>query len=136
MLQFSSPSFLLFDEILLNEGILTETGVANLRVISKLIHCSLLEYDFAYQTIEFPVEQAVIIVSTGNRSVLCQQGKMGVDVICKIKMKNEEQEREWYDTCLHDTTQIDEQQLDYWRTYLLAARSSPFNIQPELSKVG
>ena len=48
MLQLASGTELLIDETNMDEGQLTERGVANLKAIGKLLETGKLDFDFAY----------------------------------------------------------------------------------------
>jgi len=137
LLQLPSPSVLLLDESRLAAGTLNSVGLTNLRVLSKLIQMSVLEYDFEYQSLEFAAEQAICIISNGARTVLSQQGDMGIDLHMRIKHANQEEQNKWYEQCLNESdssAQVSEQQMDYWRAYLLVARNSAFTIDEQIGK--
>lgn len=134
LLHLSSPSLVILDETRLSAGQLTGVGVGNLQVLNRLLMSGQLEYDFQFQTINFDVDWAVLLISSGARTLLQQEGAHGIDLHVKMEPTNA---HELYAPAAQTTglSQPTAEQLDYWRVYLALARQNSFKIAPEMSKV-
>jgi hypothetical protein len=131
LLHLSSPSTILLDETRLTPGTLNGTGICNLQALSKMLMSAQLDYDFQFQALSFDVDWAVLLLSAGGRTLLQQEGAHGIDLGLKLAPSSAEQ---LY--ALGDLPRPTEQQLDYWRAYLIIARQNNFQIAPEMSQVG
>jgi hypothetical protein len=141
LLQLPSPSVLVLDESGLSAGTLSSQGITNLRVLSKLVSQAVLEYDFRFQTLDFPVECAVLLLSTASRALLAQDGQHAIDVTIKLQPS---QARGGIDALYPPTANAQaaapvptptQEQLNVWRAYLLMSRQNQFTIADQMSKV-
>jgi hypothetical protein len=124
LLQLSSPSVLVLDETSLVAGTLNSQGISNLRALSKLLSQSSLEYDFQYQSLDFPVEYASLLLSQGSKSLLAQDGQHAIDISIKLQFPSQ----------VHDIIQSPtSEQLNFWRAYLLLSRVNEFSIAESFS---
>lgn len=128
LLHLASPACLVLDETRLAAGTLSAVGITNLRVLSKLLSQSQLEYDFQYQSLDFPVEYAGIIVSAGAKSLVHQDGQAGIDLTLRLQAPA---------STLYDQPPVlpavSAQDLDFFRAYLLMCRSASFDINAAMS---
>ena len=128
LLHLASPSCLVLDETRLAAGTLSAVGLTNLRVVSKLLSQSQLEYDFQYQSLDFPVEYSGLIVSAGAKSLVHQDGQAGIDVTLRVQASA---------AALYDQPPampaVTAQEWDFFRAYLLMCRSASFDINDALS---
>jgi len=69
-LQLSDGTFLLVDEINMNEGKLVETGIKNMGVLKNLIDFQLLQYEYPYNKIEINHDIEILIVTHKTKSIL------------------------------------------------------------------
>ena len=69
-LQLSDGTFLLVDEINMNEGKLVEIGIKNIAAIKNLIDFQLLSYDYPYSKIEIKHDIEILIVTHKTKSIL------------------------------------------------------------------
>ena len=69
-LQLSNGTFLLVDEINMNEGKLVETGIKNLGTLRSLIDFQLLGYDYPYNKIEISHDIEILVVTHKTKSIL------------------------------------------------------------------
>ena len=131
LLHLSSPSLLLLDETCLSVGTLSGVGVVNLKVLSKLLAQSSLEYDFQFQTLDFPVEYAALILTAANKSIMNQDGQQAIDVTIKVQPSASASASA--SAAASAPPAPTSEQLDYWRAYLLMSRANSFQIAPALS---
>ncbi len=138
LLQLPSPSLLLLNELSLTPGTLKEQGISNLRSLSKLVSQGVLEYEFPYsQPLEFAVEHAVLILSNGSKALLSQDGQHAIDITLKLKPEKDDGVEGLYRTqeAALALPQPTEEQLNFWRAYLLLTRVSEFAIAAEHSSL-
>ena len=69
-LQLSDGTFLIVDEINMNEGKLIDVGVKNVAALKSLIDFQLLGYEYPYNKIEISHDIEVLIVSYKAKSIL------------------------------------------------------------------
>ena len=69
-LQLSDGTFLLIDEINMNEGKLVETGIKNIGTLKNLIDFQLLGYDYPYNKIEISHDIEIMVVTQKSKSLL------------------------------------------------------------------
>lgn len=69
-LQLSDGTFLLVDEINMNEGKLIDIGVKNVSALKSLIDFQLLGYEYPYNKIEISHDIEVLVVSYKAKSIL------------------------------------------------------------------
>lgn len=69
-LQLSDGTFLLVDEINMNEGKLVEVGIKNLGVLKNLIDFQLLQYEYPYNNIEINHDIEILIITHKTKSIL------------------------------------------------------------------
>ena len=98
-----------------------------------------LEYEFPYsQPLEFAVEHAVLILSNGSKALLSQDGQNAIDITLKLQPA---QEKGGIDALYLSEQAVaalptpTEEQLNFWRAYLLLTRVSEFAIAAEHSSL-
>ena len=69
-LQLSDGTFLLVDEINMNEGKLVENGIKNLGALRSLIDFQLLGYEYPYNKIEINHDVEILIITHKAKSIL------------------------------------------------------------------
>ena len=69
-LQLSDGTFLLIDEINMNEGKLVEIGLKNLASLKNLIDFQLLGYEYPYNKIEISHDIEILVVTHKSKSIL------------------------------------------------------------------
>ena len=69
-LQLSDGTFLLIDEISMNEGKLVEIGIKNLGALKGLIDFQLLGYEYPYNKIEISHDVEILIFTHKTKSIL------------------------------------------------------------------
>ena len=69
-LQLSDKTFLLVNEINMNEGKLVEAGIKNIGALKSLVDFQLLGYDYPYNKIEISHDIEILIVSHKAKSIL------------------------------------------------------------------
>ena len=69
-LQLSDGTFLLVDEINMNEGKLVEIGIKNLSSLRNLIDFQLLGYEYPYNKIEINHDIEILVVTHKTKSIL------------------------------------------------------------------
>ena len=69
-LQLSDGTFLLIDEINMNEGKLVEVGIKNLGALKSLIDFQLLGYEYPYNKIEISHDIEILIITNKTKSIL------------------------------------------------------------------
>ena len=69
-LQLSNGTFLLVDEINMNEGKLFEKGIKNVATLKNLIDFQLLGYEYPYSKIEISHDIEILIVTQKTKSIL------------------------------------------------------------------
>ena len=70
LLQLSDGTFLLLNEINMNEGKLLETGIKNLSALKNLIDFQLLQYEYPYNKIEINHDVEILIITHKTKSIL------------------------------------------------------------------
>jgi hypothetical protein len=133
LLQLASPCCLVLDESALSNGVLNETGLVNLRVLSKLLQTHTIDYDFQYQQLTFDVEYAILLMSVGGKSLLQQEGgasQSGIDL--ELKLAPTAGVDALY---AHPQQQAvpTEEEFAAWRMYLSHIRLLSFAIAPSMS---
>ena len=69
-LQLSDGTFLLIDEINMNEGKLVEIGIKNIGALKSLIDFQLLGYEYPYNKIEINHDIEILIITHKTKSIL------------------------------------------------------------------
>ena len=69
-LQLSDGTFLLIDEINMNEGKLVETGIKNIGTLKNLIDFQLLNYEYPYNKVEISHDIEMLVVTQKSKSLL------------------------------------------------------------------
>ena len=69
-LQLSDGTFLLIDEINMNEGKLLENGIKNIGSLKNLIDFQLLGYEYPYNRIEISHDLEILVITQKSKSLL------------------------------------------------------------------
>ena len=69
-LQLSDGTFLLIDEINMNEGKLLENGIKNIASLKNLIDFQLLGYEYPYNRIEISHDMEILVITQKSKSIL------------------------------------------------------------------
>jgi len=69
-LQLSDGTFLLIDEINMNEGKLVEIGIKNIGALKSLIDFQLLGYEYPYNRIEISHDLEILVITQKSKSLL------------------------------------------------------------------
>ena len=69
-LQLSDGTFLLVDEINMNEGKLIENGIKNIGAIKSLVDFQLLAYEYPYNKIEINHDIEILIITHKTKSII------------------------------------------------------------------
>ena len=69
-LQLSDGTFLLIDEINMNEGKLVENGIKNIGSLKNLVDFQLLGYEYPYNRIEISHDLEILVITQKSKSLL------------------------------------------------------------------
>jgi hypothetical protein len=69
-LQLSDGTFLLVDEINMNEGKLVEIGIKNIGALKSLVDFQLLGYEYPYNNIEINHDIEILVITQKTKSIL------------------------------------------------------------------
>ncbi len=69
-LQLSDGTFLLIDEINMNEGKLVETGIKNIGTLKNLVDFQLIGYEYPYNKVEICHDLEIMVVTQKSKSIL------------------------------------------------------------------
>ncbi|RVW42411.1 Mini-chromosome maintenance complex-binding protein [Vitis vinifera] len=118
VLQLAEGSHLTIDETQLKAGTLNSVGVENARLLKNLMQLQKVEYDFKYYKMEMAADVQLLILSEGKSNIL------PADLVLPFQPSS-----------VDSTEPVATEALEAWRWYLVALRSLPNSIDPELQKV-
>ncbi|KAG0207841.1 hypothetical protein BGX31_002487 [Mortierella sp. GBA43] len=118
VLQVTRGTCMLFDETVMEEGVLGDKGLKNLKALSDVSLHQTLNYVFPFNNLEFQTDISLLIVSNG---------KSLVPVDCAITLK--------HDTSVDEIlTEPAEEQLVLFRKYISVLRLAEYKFSEEMAK--
>ena len=129
-LQLSDGTFLLIDEINMNEGKLVESGIKNIGTLKNLIDFQLLGYDYPYNKIEISHDIEIMVVTQKSKSLLFSPFLTLLPVIFP------ENEANTQSPSIEDLTENDFKSIFYYLNYIRydSYYNDKFIINDDISK--
>mmetsp|Transcript_18886 Transcript_18886/g.37162 ORF Transcript_18886/g.37162 Transcript_18886/m.37162 type:complete len:638 (-) Transcript_18886:86-1999(-) len=95
-LQMGEGTAVVIDEVDMSSGNLDDTGCRNLRAISRITSEQLLEYDFKFHTMDFPVDHPVLLISRGA-SIVPSDARYSLTAanLCSVPLPSDELAHKW-----------------------------------------
>lgn len=111
-LQLPDGLFLMIDEIALEEGLLTQNGIANVGSLNQIIRYQTHKYDFKYSNVEIDTDLSILVLS---------EGKTVLDVPIVVKLDHDDDESV-KQACESLDTFLTEELLNMFRHYISSMR--------------
>ena len=129
-LQLSDGTFVLIDEINMNEGKLVETGIKNIGTLKNLVDFQLLGYDYPYNKIEIVHDIEILVVTQKSKSLLYSP------FLTLLPLLIPEQEAISESPSTQDLTESDFKSIFYYINYIRydSYFNDKFIINDEISK--
>ena len=129
-LQLSDGTFLLIDEINMNEGKLVETGIKNIGTLKNLVDFQLIGYEYPYNKVEICHDLEIMVVTQKSKSILFSP------FLTLLPMITAEDDANAKSTNLNDLTENDFKSIFYYLNFIRydSYYNDKFTIDDEISK--
>ncbi|KAG0224515.1 hypothetical protein BGW41_005064 [Actinomortierella wolfii] len=117
ILQVTKGTSLLLDETAMEEGVLNEKGVKNVKAISDLSVYQTLGYVFPFNNLDISTDVSLLIISSGSSLI---------PVDCSLKLKHEAGEPY--------IQEVSESTLEEFRKYLSVLRMAEYKFSEEMAQ--